>query len=153
MGQYVFEFWSLMDEFCIFGFGIEVYDLFDVGLVVLGVVEYDDFVIGWQVFDIVLEVLLVVFDFVWFFQCDDVGVVWIQVFYEMFDGVVFVGCIVVFEEDDNFLFGFFDLGLEFEEFDLQVVFLVFVIVLLYQVFVWIIVVVLVFDQFFIWIDW
>lgn len=77
--------------------GIKFYDLFNVGFVVLGVVEEDDFIVGWEVFDIVLEILLFVFVVGWFLECNDVCVLWIEVFVELFDCVVFVSGVVVFE--------------------------------------------------------
>lgn len=75
---------------------VKVYYWFYIGMIVLGMIEdYVFFCIG-QVWYIMLEILVVVIMFVGFFECNYVGVVWVEMFGDVFDQIIFVSCIVVF---------------------------------------------------------
>ncbi len=124
--QVPFELGCLPHELGVFGVAAEVHDSFDASSVVPGTIEHHDLAGGREVADVALEVPLSSFDIAWLFESHDTGTARVEVFHEAFDGPSFAGCVPSFEENDDLLPGGLDPGLEFEEFDLELVFLIFV---------------------------
>ena len=77
-------------------------------------------------FYITLEVPFTEFTLSGLFQCNYAGASGIEMFHETTDGAALTGGISAFEQNDNFLSGFFNPVLKFEKLDLKKIFFFFI---------------------------
>ena len=121
--QHAFEFGRLAHELLILLIGAEAHDPLDAGTVVPGAVEEDQLAGRGQVLRVTLKEPLPAFEIAWLFQRHHVGAAWVQVFHEALDGAALACRVATFEQDHDTLARILDPGLEFEQFDLQAIFL------------------------------
>src|SRR5574343_1078922 len=131
--QHALELRRLPDKFGVFLIRTESHHPLDTGPVVPGTIKQHDLAIGRQMLYVTLEIPLAALEIGRLLQRDDARTAWIQVFHETLDGAPLARRIAALEEDHHLLSGVLDPGLQFQQLDLQAVFLPLVIAALHQV--------------------
>ncbi len=134
-GEVALELRGLAHELEVFLVAAEAHDPLHTGAVVPGTVEKDDFPACREVLDVALEIPLALFLFGRLLEGDDPGTAGVEVLHEALDRPALARGVAAFEEDHDPLSRRFHPGLQFQQFDLQLVFLPLVIAAGHQVLV------------------
>ncbi len=121
VGEHALQLRRLAHELQVLQRRTEAHDPLDAGAVVPGAVEEDHLAGGGQMLDVALEIPLALLLGGRFLQGYDPRAARVQVFHEALDGAALAGGVAAFEQDHHALAGLLHPALHLEQFDLQVV--------------------------------